>query len=232
MLQSHSAVDLETRQRAARSAHCVQEGCIDPSVIRTDTTVECNVHYPTDSSLLWDTWRVASRILQRGRKLDPASVPHRFHDRKTKKLYLDITRYIASKSKQCQRLVKQSFRDSIETRDLDRLDISQQFCDYASGSPLLALAGLGTQLADILPAMKQVVAQAMCAARRRKGASALERVYSIFEPHTELIKRGRRHKPVEFGHAVLLCQTREKFITDYDAFEHKPADCNFDLQGD
>ena len=53
-----------------------------------------------------------------------------------------------------------------------------------------------------------------------------ERVYSIFEPHTELIKRGRRHKPVEFGHAVLLCQTREKFITDYDAFEHKPADCN------
>ena len=54
---------------------------------------------------------------------------------------------------------------------------------------------------------------------------AAERVYSLFEPHTELIKRGRREKPVEFGHGVLLCQTREKFITDYEAFAEHPADC-------
>ena len=55
---------------------------------------------------------------------------------------------------------------------------------------------------------------------------AAERVFSIFEAHTELIKRGRRHKPVEFGHTVLLCQTAEKFITDYEAYEDKPADCD------
>ena len=55
---------------------------------------------------------------------------------------------------------------------------------------------------------------------------AAERVFSIFEPHTELIKRGRRQKPVEFGHAVLLCQTGEKFITDYEVFEKRPADCS------
>ena len=76
--------------------------------------MECNVHYPTDNALLWDTRRVASRILQRGRKLNPTSVLHRLYDRKIKKLYLDITRYIASKSKQRQRLVKQSFRTLIE----------------------------------------------------------------------------------------------------------------------
>lgn len=211
-------------------AHCVQEGCIDPSVIRTDTTVvECNVHYPTDSSLLWDVWRVASRILRRGRKLDRASVPHRLHDRKIKKLYLDITRYSASKSKQRQRLVKQAFRTLIE-RVTWIVAISQQFCDYASGSALPALAGLGAQLADILPPMKQVVAQASRAQLDGEKVPGSERVYSIFEPHTELIKRGRRHKSVEFGHAVLLCQTREKFITDYDAFEHKPADCNLTAQ--
>ena len=207
-------------------AHCVQEGCIDPSVIRTDTTVvECNIHYPTDSSLLWDAWRVASRILQRARKLASASVPHRFHDRKIKKLYLDITRYSASKSKQRQRLVKQCYRTLIE-RVAWIVDVSQQFCDAASGSSLLAMAGLGGQLADFLPAMKQVVAQASRAQLDGEKVPGSERVYSIFEPHAELIKRGRRHNPVEFGHAVLLCQTREKFITDYDAFEHKPADCN------
>ena len=44
----------------------VAEGVVNPKVIRTDTTVvESNIHYPTDSSLLWDTWRVATRLLER-----------------------------------------------------------------------------------------------------------------------------------------------------------------------
>ena len=41
----------------------VAEGVVNPKVIRTDTmVVESNIHYPTDSSLLWDTWRVATRL--------------------------------------------------------------------------------------------------------------------------------------------------------------------------
>ena len=55
---------------------------------------------------------------------------------------------------------------------------------------------------------------------------AADRVFSLFEQHTELIKRGRREKPVEFGHKVLLCQTVEKFITDYEVYEKQLADCD------
>ena len=55
---------------------------------------------------------------------------------------------------------------------------------------------------------------------------ASDRVFSLFEQHTELIKRGRREKPVEFGHKVLLCQTVEKFITDYEVYEKQLADCD------
>jgi IS5 family transposase len=222
------AIDSQTWQRVNEllTAHCVKEGCVDPSVIRTDTTVvECNIHWPTDSSLLWDTWRVASRILQRGRKLDPSSVPHRFHNRKIKRLHLDITRYITSKSKQRQRLVKRSFRTLIR-RVAWIVGIAEEFCQFARRSPSLKLRGLGLELEAFLPATKQVVQQASRAQIDGEKVPAAERVFSIFEPHTELIKRGRRQKPVEFGHAVLLCQTREKFITDYEAFEHKPADCD------
>ena len=61
---------------------------------------------------------------------------------------------------------------------------------------------------------------------------ARERVFSIFEPHAELIQRGKRQKPVEFGHKVLLCQTREKFITDYAVYEKQQADCAVDRVGD
>ncbi len=48
----------------------VKSGAIDASTIRADTTaIETNIHWPTDTSLLWDTWRVASRLLRRGRAL-------------------------------------------------------------------------------------------------------------------------------------------------------------------
>ncbi len=46
--------------------------------VRADTTVtECNIHWPTDSSLLWDVYRVAVREMARGRDLDPLSCPWR-----------------------------------------------------------------------------------------------------------------------------------------------------------
>jgi transposase, IS5 family len=51
-------------------------------------------------------------------------------------------------------------------------------------------------------------------------------VYSIFEPDVELIMRGRRGKPIEFGHKVLLTQSREIFITDYLVFVQNRRNSN------
>jgi len=201
--------------------HGVAEGKIDPSVIRTDTTVvESNIHYPTDASLLWDTWRVASRLLKRARKIDRASVPHRFHNRKIKRLYLYVTRYLPSKSAARQRMVKVAFRTLIE-RTAWIVAIAQEFSAQAGE----ALAAVAVQLRSYLPAMQKVVRVARRARIEGETVPACERVFSLFEQHTELVKRGRREKPVEFGHKVLLCQTREKFITDYEVYEHQQPDC-------
>lgn len=51
-----------------------------------------------------------------------------------------------------------------------------------------------------------------------------DKVFSIFEPHAELIKRGRRGQPIEFGHKILLTQSREKFITNYLLLEEGSPD--------
>ena len=51
-----------------------------------------------------------------------------------------------------------------------------------------------------------------------------ERIFSVFEPHTDLIKRGKAGKPMEFGHMVSIQQVEQKFITDYEAFKKKPVD--------
>jgi IS5 family transposase len=207
-----------------------EEEKIEPAVIRTDTTVvETNIHWPTDSSLLWDVWRVASRLLKRGRKIARETCPHRFHDKKIKRLYLFITRHSKSTSKKRQRAVKAAYRALIGRVEWI-VEIAVFFCRWAPYCNDLELDALVAELKGFLPPMKRVVAQSRRAKLAGETVPAAERVYSIFEPHTELIKRGRREKPVEFGHAILLCQTQEKFITDYEAFAERPADCHLTAQ--
>ena len=42
--------------------------------------------------------------------------------------------------------------------------------------------------------------------------------------HTELLKRGKANKDIEFGHMINICQVESKFITDYEVFENKPVE--------
>jgi IS5 family transposase len=51
-----------------------------------------------------------------------------------------------------------------------------------------------------------------------------EKLYSIFEPHTDLIKRGKTLKPVEFGHKVFLAESSHGLITEYRVLEGNPVD--------
>jgi IS5 family transposase len=204
----------------------VRKGAVNPKVIRADTTVvESNVHYPTDASLLWDTWRVAARLLERARDILPESVPHRFHTRKIKGLYLFVTRYMPSKSESRRRQVKTRFRTLIERVEWI-VAIAGDFCQAHRSSSNLELSAVALELRAYLPSMQTVAATARRANVEDETVPAVERVFSLFEPHTELIKRGRRQKPVEFGHKVLLCETAEKFITDYEVYEQQQPDCD------
>ena len=204
----------------------VAEEMVGTNVIRTDTTVvESNIHYPTDASLLWDTWRVASRLLTQAREIFSGSCPHRFHDRKIKRLYLYVTRYMPSKSESRQRKVKAAFRTLIERTEWI-VAIAGEFCAQAAAGKNSSLAAVALELKAYVPSMKTIVATARRAQIEGETVPASDRVFSLFEQHTELIKRGRREKPVEFGHKVLLCQTIEKFITDYEVYEKQLADCD------
>ncbi len=192
--------------------------------IRTDTTVtECNIHWPTDSSLLLDSYRVLAREMSRGRQIDALSCPWRFHLKKIKKMEFFVTRYFSSKSKKRLREVKRRMKELI-VRVEKVLENAEAFVARAKHSTNLELMGIGALLADYLPNMRKVAV----AARRREfdgeKVPNSEKVFSIFEPHAELIMRGRRDRPVEFGHKVLLTQSKEKFITDYLVLEKNRGD--------
>ena len=202
-----------------------QEGKITIENIRTDTTVvETNIHYPTDSSLLWDSFRTIDRLWQQALYIGLTTrLPdYRFHTKKVRKLYLDITRFANSKGKQRKRLVKKSYKLLIE-RTAEALVKAERIASILLLSVHEAAIAIATELKSFLPAMTKVVD----VARRRQAGEDVpvgDKVFSIFEPHTELIQRGRRDKPIEFGHKILLSQTVEKFITEYEVFLKSPSD--------
>jgi transposase, IS5 family len=202
----------------------VSEGRADPGTIRVDTTVvEANIHWPTDSSLLWDSWRTLYRLLEEGRKLLPGELENRFHIRKAKKIHLFITRYSASPAKKRQRTVAKCKRKLIV--QVERIaDAAWDFTKMTKGRAGL-LQAIGLEIGSFLPKIRKVIGVAKRAWLGGEVVRAADRIFSIFEDHVELIKRGRRHKPVEFGHMILVGQTREKWITQYDVMEEKIPDC-------
>jgi len=80
------------------------------------------------------------------------------------------------------------------------------------------------ELKHYLPIIRKIISQAESRVLFAEQVPSAEKIYSLFEEHTELIKRGKARKPIEFGHKVLLAETREKFIIHYETMPKQRAD--------
>ena len=202
----------------------VTNGAVSIDHVRTDTTVtECNIHWPTDSSLLRDSYRVIAREIKRATKIHPFGRRWRFHANKIKNMDFFIARYSSSKCKKRLRKVRKIQKILIE-RVEEALEKAAQFVAWAERSSCDALTGVAERLKGYLPAMRQAASVARRRAFDGEKVPNRDKVFSIFEPHTELIIRGRQSRPIEFGHKVLLTQSKEKFITDYVVLEENCTD--------
>ncbi|MEK6325893.1 MAG: transposase, partial [Acidobacteriota bacterium] len=200
-----------------------------------DTTAcETNIHYPTDSSLLWDCYRVTSRLIARVREYDAEAVgPGRLQDRKVKRLTLRITRRAANKEADRSQLERPyrallahvsrvlAWSRQARTRVRERLESGTY--DLQVG---LILTGLLNELEGYDGLTEKVIDQASRRILAGEKVPNSEKLFSLFEPHTELLLRGKVAKPIEFGHMILVQQVAEKFITGYEVFERRPNDAS------
>ena len=212
--ETWKAVNLSLAQYAK------DEAWITGEKLRTDTTAyEANIHYPTDSSLLWDSYRVLCRTLRRVQKeLPQLGLKYRFHDKKVKKLAFYIARNAKSKSKSKQRKVKSVYRTLVDrVRWIAEVssDVRQRLHCASFEAPELEL---------YTPTVERIIDQAERRVFNGETVPANEKVYSLFEEHTELLVRGKAGKPVEFGHKVLIAQTGQKFISHYKVMPRREED--------
>ncbi|MCH7884551.1 MAG: ISNCY family transposase [Planctomycetes bacterium] len=221
----------QVNELLARAA--VKGGLIDGEQLRLDTTaVETNIHWPTDSSLLWDTYRTLARLLERIREIDPVLVgDQRLLIKKVKRLQQKIARKATKHP---------SAGPTLEPLYIQLIRLVERICEW-SGDIGTALAGnlarhryptldqatmefLLQQIIHYGVLGEQVIDQACRRIVDKEKVPNKEKIFSIFEPHTELLKRGKAAKPIEFGHMIQIGQVDGKFITDYDVFEAKPVE--------
>jgi IS5 family transposase len=168
---------------------------------------------------LWDSFRTVARLVRNLQKdLPHLKLQHRFHERKVKKLATFIARNAAHKSKGAQRAVQRHYRQLIGRvqwiHGVGRQVLQQVIFHGAAAE----------DLGHYLPLVARVVAQARQRVIEGKMLPPDEKLYSLFEAHTELIQRGKAGKPIEFGHKILLAQTGEKFIHHYQVLEKRVED--------
>ena len=71
--------------------------------------------------------------------------------------------------------------------------------------------------------LKQVMKQTR--ARIFRGNTRSEgKLLSLFEPSTEVIRKGKAGKPNEFGKMVKLQEAENQIITDYEVYARRPYD--------
>jgi IS5 family transposase len=200
--------------------------------MRVDTTVvETNIHYPTDSSLLGDGVRVLIRTMKNVTKIvGKAGAKLYDRSRSVKLRVLDIARAARAKGKPQQERLKRAYRQLLNSTSRVVGQAKPFSKEIAAGVKRsrnvvqqLALEGLREKLDGMVALVKQVMKQT--SARIFRGEMRFEgKLFSLFEPSTEIIRKGKAAKPNEFGKMVKLQEAENQIVIDYEVYARRPND--------
>ncbi len=196
--------------------------------LRVDTTVvETNIHYPTDSSLLGDGVRVLTRVMKKVRQVaGQAGTALRDRTRSIKLKVLAIARASRNKTESGKEKLEQAYVALLDATSRvvgQAKTFSREIAERVKRGNRKLLEKAKRQLDEMIPRVQQVIRQAR--ERVLHGNTRAEgKLVSVFEPETEVIRKGKAKKPNEFGKLVKIQEAENQLITNYEVLEKRPAD--------
>jgi IS5 family transposase len=199
--------------------------------LRTDTTaVETNIHHPTDSSLLADSLRVLTRSLQRiSAGCQQSQVQVVDHARAAKYRVLEICRAAKTLTETGREQLKTSYQKLITLTARVSTQAASVLADLRQGQLQARPEALGqvmqaeAALLHYVPLVEKVIAQST--ARIVQGQTRHpEKILSLFEPHSVVIRKGKAHKPNEFGRLVRIDEVENGIVSHYAVATGNPSD--------
>jgi IS5 family transposase len=200
--------------------------------MRVDTTVvETNIHHPTDSTLLGDGVRVLTRLMKKITEIaGAAGTKLRDRSRSVKLRLLEIGRVARSKGPVRQDKLTQHYRRLLASTSRVVGQAKRFAEEIAQGVKRAtgflgqqALESLCLQLDEMMPRVKQVMKQTRARIFRANPRSE-GKLLSLFEPSTEVIRKGKLGKPNQFGKVVKLQEAENQIVIDYEVYARRPND--------
>src|SRR5246127_675386 len=190
--------------------------------LRTDTTaVETNIHHPTDSSLLADSLRVMSRSLHRiVQGCQESEFRMVNHARAAKYRVLEIGRAARTFTQAGQEQLKQSYKKLIGLTQGVRAQAAAVVQALKEGQlvarpeTFLKVVAAEASLKHYLPLVEKVITQSQARIFQAQTRHP-DKILSLFEPHSVVIRKGKAHKPNEFGRLVRIDEVENGFVSNY-----------------
>ena len=187
--------------------------------VRADSfVVETNIHYPTESSLIFDGVRkVIELCVLLSSELGASGWRQHEHLlNKVKQTARQIGRIASGKGPNYKKRLKKPYRKLLD-RAQKVLCRAKKLCETAEQESAFNIRAMG-HIAEIKLFIERTE-QVCNTARRRvlqgERVGNEEKLFSIFEPHTQLYKRGKAGQPIQFGRLVLIYEDAAGFLTHH-----------------
>ena len=204
-----------------------QRGRCDSFVVETD------VHFPTDINLLYDAMRKVITLTAQWCERREASDwrQHKYNVRHVKRCMRRAQNTKRSKAQSEEQQKKNAARIMVAHQEY--LDVAQHYLDKAKAT-LATLAQLGCasqfdviaklEIEGFMDHAKRQIDQTKRRVILGETIAHDEKVFSIFEPHTEWISKGKAGVPVELGVKVCILEDQYQFILHHLVMEKKTDD--------
>jgi hypothetical protein len=178
--------------------------------------IETNIHYPTESTLLLDGWEqihkravpLAEQYALRGWR------QHAYRLRTVKRLARNIHRIAAKKGPNYQQRMRAAYGKLLQqTRGL--LYRVHELCTTIQKRERVKSIEILADLRMFVQLTEQVLNTSQRRVMQGEQVPNEDKLFSLFEPHTQLYKRGKAGEPVQFGRQLLVYEDGAGFITHF-----------------
>jgi IS5 family transposase len=187
--------------------------------------VETDIHYPTESTLIRDGLR---KIFQIGAVLAALLGlagwrQHRHLSRRAKRLTREIERIASRKGPGYQQRMKGPYRQLLELAE-KQLARAEHLCQSVPPGKKAKTAARSAELLKFVGRTRQVCRTATRRVLNGEAVENSQKLFSVFEAHTQLYKRGKAGEPVQFGRQVLVYEDAAGFILQATVMPRDEAD--------
>jgi len=223
LIGSQTLEGLNGRAAELARSHGVTRG----RKLRTDgTVVETNIHYPTDSSLLADGVRVLGRLLRKAKSVAGEGAKEglfRDRSRSARRLAKGIGELVRRRGEHVEGERKGAYERLLGVAEAS-LGQAGKVRESLTGQSGRVAEGLAPRLEHFEGLVGKVVEQARRRVIRGESVPSEEKLVSIFEEHTSIIRRGKAGKDTEYGHKVWVDEVDGGIVSGYRVLAGNPSD--------